>query len=167
MLPSCNMLLFFLLWITAYGNTLTIRSTVNSTDLDSEIFTEKISNDTCTNSNECGGKLLCEDGVCQCPIDLFWNGSKCIFKHFDGHSCSSSIECAENLECRESRCQCLESQYWENSKCSPKKDEHALCNSSLECKATLQCKTNHCVCCEQDFWNGQFCEKSKNHSRYH
>lgn len=41
-------------------------------------FTEKISNETCTNSYECGGKLLCENGECQCPIDLFWNGNKCI-----------------------------------------------------------------------------------------
>lgn len=41
-------------------------------------FTEKISNDTCTNSNECGEKLFCDDGVCQCPADLLWNGNKCI-----------------------------------------------------------------------------------------
>lgn len=47
-----------------------------------QILADKQSNETCTNSNECGGKLLCEDGVCQCPIDLFWNGSKCIFSEY-------------------------------------------------------------------------------------
>lgn len=38
MLPACDVLLCFLFWMTAYGNTLTIGSTVNSTLLDSDIF---------------------------------------------------------------------------------------------------------------------------------
>lgn len=42
-------------------------------------FTEKTANDTCTNSKECEGKLLCEDGICQCFDDFFWNGITCIF----------------------------------------------------------------------------------------
>lgn len=41
-------------------------------------FTEKKANNTCTNSKECGAKLLCEDEVCQCPVDFFWNENKCI-----------------------------------------------------------------------------------------
>lgn len=43
------------------------------------IFPEKTANDSCTNSKECEGKLLCEDGVCQCLVDLFWNGNRCTF----------------------------------------------------------------------------------------
>lgn len=42
-------------------------------------------NDTCTKSKECGGKLLCEDGICQCFADLFWNGNLCIFSKLRIH----------------------------------------------------------------------------------
>lgn len=41
-------------------------------------ITEKTANDTCSNIGECGGKLICQDGVCQCPVNLFLNGNKCI-----------------------------------------------------------------------------------------
>ncbi|CAG2237381.1 unnamed protein product [Mytilus edulis] len=164
MLPACDVLLCFLFLMTAYGNTLTIGSTVNSTLLDSEIFKEKTANDTCTNLKECEGKLLCEDGICQCFDDFFGTESHVysathlpISEHFDGHSCEASVECTENLECRESICQCSESEYWDISKCYTKKDEHSFCNASIECKITLQCRNNHCVCCDQDYWNGQFC----------
>ncbi|XP_063440531.1 uncharacterized protein LOC134721434 isoform X2 [Mytilus trossulus] len=161
MVPSSNVLIFFLLCMAAYGETRTISSTANSTDLESETSTEKISNDTCTNSNECGGKLFCDDGVCQCPADLLWNGIKCILRKSINDACMKEEECRTNLHCAKSVCQCASSDYWTGSTCSIRKDEKALCNSPLECKATLQCRNNHCGCCEQDFWNGQFCERTK------
>lgn len=39
MVPSSNVLIFFLLCMAAYGETRTISSTANSTDLDSETST--------------------------------------------------------------------------------------------------------------------------------
>ncbi|CAC5371767.1 unnamed protein product [Mytilus coruscus] len=93
MLPSCNWLLFFLFLMTAYGNTLTIRSTINSTDLESVTSTEYFDGQSCSSSVECAENLECRESLCQCSESEYWDNSKCSSNVCAIEQCSNGGKC--------------------------------------------------------------------------
>ncbi|CAG2198463.1 unnamed protein product [Mytilus edulis] len=162
--------------MTTYGNTLTISSKVNSTDLDSETSTEKTFKSLCEHNTECDTTLFCIYGTCQCAQMHYWNGNICvsiqqdskfyIAEKFDGDFCRSSIACADNMECRDSICQCSESEYRDNSKCTAKKSVNDACVKQRECGITLYCARSVCQCASSDYWAGSKCLIKKDENAF-
>ncbi|XP_076114482.1 low-density lipoprotein receptor-like isoform X1 [Mytilus galloprovincialis] len=77
-------------------------------------------NSTCENTNECSGKLLCIDGICQCCKQFVWNGTICVKKKEMGKTCTDSVECQDDLNCINSICSCIRSTYWNGIRCARK-----------------------------------------------
>ncbi|VDI81063.1 Hypothetical predicted protein [Mytilus galloprovincialis] len=157
MLPSCNMLLFFLIWITAYGNTLTISSTVNSTDLESEIFKGLTINSSCETTHQCIGKLVCVNGQCQCSENHIWNGTNCNGEKTFKSKCRHTSECDTTLFCIYGTCQCAQINYWNGNICVSNKQSNETCTNSNECGGKLLCEDGVCQCPIDLFWNGSKC----------
>ncbi|XP_071174175.1 IgGFc-binding protein-like isoform X2 [Mytilus edulis] len=157
MLLTCNMLLFFLIWIAAYGNTLTISSTVNSTDLESEIFKGLTINSSCQTTHQCIGKLVCFNGQCQCSEHHIWNGTNCVGEKTFTSKCQHTIECDPTLFCIYGTCQCAQVHYWNGNACIIKKTSNETCTNSNECGGKLLCEDRVCHCPSYLFWNGSKC----------
>ncbi|CAG2185909.1 unnamed protein product [Mytilus edulis] len=157
MLPSCNKLLFFLLWMTTYGNTLTISSTVNSTDLDSGTSTGLVINSSCKTTHQCSGKLVCFNGQCQCCENHIWNGTNCILEKTFKSLCEHNTECDTTLFCIYGTCQCAQMHYWNGNICVSKKISNETCTNSYECGGKLLCENGECQCPIDLFWNGNKC----------
>ncbi|CAG2237380.1 unnamed protein product [Mytilus edulis] len=157
MLPSCNMLLAFLIWITAYGNTLTISSTVNSTDSDSESFKGLTINSPCGNTHQCIGKLVCVTERCQCSENHIWNGTNCNGVKTFKSKCKHTSECETTMFCIHGTCQCAQMSYWNGNICVTKKLSNDTCKYSNECEGKLLCEDGVCQCPIGLFWNGSTC----------
>ncbi|VDI26930.1 Hypothetical predicted protein [Mytilus galloprovincialis] len=166
MLPSCNKLLFFLLWMTTYGNTLTISSKVNSTDLDSETSTGLVINSTCKTTHQCSGKLVCFNGQCQCCENHIWNGTNCILEKTFKSLCEHNTECETTLFCIYGTCQCAQMHYWNGNICLSKKKSNGTCTNSKECRGKLVCDGGVCQCPINLFWNGSTCIFKKFHGDF-
>ncbi|CAG2209474.1 unnamed protein product [Mytilus edulis] len=157
MLPSCNMLLCLLVWVTAYGNTLTISSTVNSTEFVSDPFTGLTINSSCENAYQCRGKLVCIDGQCKCSENYIWNGTRCIEEKTFNSKCKLTTECDTTLFCIYGTCQCAQMYYWNGHICVSKKTVNDTCTNSKECGGKIICEDGVCQCLVDLFWNGNQC----------
>ncbi|XP_063440529.1 IgGFc-binding protein-like isoform X2 [Mytilus trossulus] len=157
MLPACDVLLCFLFLMTAYGNTLTIGSTVNSTLLDSEIFKGLTINSSCATAYQCKGKLVCTDGQCKCSDNYIWNGTSCIEEKTFYSKCKLTAECDATLFCIYGTCQCAQMFYWNGNVCVSEKTVNDTCTNSKECGGKLLCEDGVCQCLVDLFWNGNIC----------
>ncbi|XP_076111583.1 uncharacterized protein LOC143079839 [Mytilus galloprovincialis] len=151
------MLLVFLIWITAYGNTLTISSTVNSTDLESGIFKGLTINSSCETTHQCIGKLVCFNEQCQCSENHIWNGTNCNGEKTFKSKCKQTTECETTLFCIYDTCQCAQTNYWNGNICVTKKKSNDTCTNSNECGGKLLCEDGVCQCPIDLFWNGSKC----------
>ncbi|XP_063419028.1 low-density lipoprotein receptor-related protein 8-like isoform X2 [Mytilus trossulus] len=149
---------------TVSGNTniLTTKSSAESqpTSMTTLRADKKLTiNSTCENTNECSGKLLCIDGICQCCKQFAWNGTICVKKEEMGKVCTDSVKCQENLECISSRCSCNRSTYWNGIRCVRKKEMGKVCTDSVECQDDLDCISSRCSCNSSTYWNGIRCNR--------
>ncbi|VDH91613.1 Hypothetical predicted protein [Mytilus galloprovincialis] len=109
--------------VTDNNNILTTQSSAESqsTSMTTLRADKKLTiNSTCENTNECSGKLLCIDGICQCCKQFVWNGTICVKKKEMGKTCTDSVECQDDLNCINSRCSCNRSTYWNGIRCARK-----------------------------------------------
>ncbi|XP_076111579.1 IgGFc-binding protein-like isoform X2 [Mytilus galloprovincialis] len=161
MLQSCYILIFLLLRMTACGNTLTISSTVNSTDLNSGIFSGLDINYSCQTTHQCRGKLVCNNGHCQCCENHIWNGTNCIGEKTFKSLCEHNTECDTTLFCIYGTCQCAQMHYWNGHICVSKKYDGDFCSSSVECADNMECRDSICQCPESEYWDNSKCTSKK------
>ncbi|CAC5397852.1 unnamed protein product [Mytilus coruscus] len=157
MIPSYNVQLFFLLWMTAYGETLTISSTEKSTDFDSVTLAGQTINSLCETTYQCSGKMICVSGQCQCSENHIWNGTNCIEEKTFNSKCKHTTECETTLFCMYGTCQCARMHFWNGNTCLPKKTANDTCTNSNECGGKLLCEDGVCQCHDDLFWNGNTC----------
>ncbi|CAC5371765.1 unnamed protein product [Mytilus coruscus] len=92
--------------MTAYGYTLTISSSTNSTDLDSETFTENFDGHSCKSSVECAENLECRESICQCSESKYWDISKCYTNICAVEQCMNGEKC--QMTGNRHRCECVD-----------------------------------------------------------
>ncbi|CAF0789528.1 unnamed protein product [Adineta steineri] len=55
-------------------------------------------NQTCDHCSTGSNRYLqCINNTCQCPLNTYWNGQKCLNQVYDGSNCSSTLSCRQDL----------------------------------------------------------------------
>ncbi|CAF0938100.1 unnamed protein product [Brachionus calyciflorus] len=123
--------------------------------------------DHCEKTSQCRDSFICQDGLCICSSNQFYNltSALCTQKKSNLASCNSTDECCCDLKCTNNYCLCPSDKIWYNSDklCIKRPYYNDSCSSTSDCwlNTNLTCLNSKCICSDANlnFWNGTFCSR--------